>query len=315
MISKILQTFFSLIVFLSVFCINCHLSGQVSSPPISELQRKFIRLEQRAIKLSEQIADATGTEPIQLIDRNESLNPVEIESSAQQSYDSLPGPTVTPLVLPEKEPEEPKPTVFQSEVNRVVATTQQRKGDYYIMPIIGFAAATRTSYTPDQLDDELDGEWGNSIGLTLGKRWDNWMAYTRIGYQYLQYSNNDFVGNGLDTQVEGTEESYSISIGGGYAVPITESLSTYGLSGIGFAWRRNSADVKELLLGNWQINPDFPSSESSLVFTYEFSLGFEYMFKNNFSAILGYRLLGLTSNKSFEGSFQHLIELGVGANF
>jgi len=26
-------------------------------------------------------------------------------------------------------------------------------------------------------------------------------------------------------------------------------------------------------------------------------------------------LLGLTSNESFEGSFQHLIELGVGANF
>ena len=141
------------------------------------------------------------------------------------------------------------------------------------------------------------------------------MAYSRIGYQYLQYGNKNFVGNGIDTQVEGTEESYSFSIGGGYAVPITQSFSTYGLSGIGFAWRRNSADVKELLLGNWQINPDFPSSESSLVFTYEFSLGVEYMFKNNFSATLGYRLLGLTSNKSFEGSFQHLIELGVGCKF
>jgi hypothetical protein len=39
------------------------------------------------------------------------------------------------------------------------------------------------------------------------------------------------------------------------------------------------------------------------------------MFSQNYSARLGYRLLGLTSNKSFGGSFQHLIELGVGANF
>ena len=55
--------------------------------------------------------------------------------------------------------------------------------------------------------------------------------------------------------------------------------------------------------------------ESSLVFTYDFSMGLEYMFSQNYSARLGYRLLGLTSNESFDGSFQHLIELGVGANF
>ena len=55
--------------------------------------------------------------------------------------------------------------------------------------------------------------------------------------------------------------------------------------------------------------------ESSLVFTYDFSMGLEYLFTQNYSARLGYRLLGLTSNESFDGSFQHLIELGVGANF
>ena len=118
----------------------CNFSyAQESIPPVSELQRRFIQLEQRALKLSEQIADTTGTEPIQLIDRNESLSPIEVETSAQQSYDSLPGPTVTPLALPEEKTEETKPTVFQSEVHRVVATTQQRKGDYYIMPVVGFA--------------------------------------------------------------------------------------------------------------------------------------------------------------------------------
>jgi opacity protein-like surface antigen len=292
------------------------LIGLESKPPVSELQRRFMQLEQRALKLSQQIADTTGTEPIQLIDRNESLDPVEIESSAQQSYDSLPGPMVTPLDLPEKQPEESKPSIFQSEVNRVIATTQQRKGDYYFMPIWGLAVATQTTFSENSLDDELDGKWGNSIGLSAGKRWDNWMLYGRIAYQFLEYENPNFEGNVIQTRVNGTEESYSLTFGGGYTIPITNTLSTYGGVGIGFGWRRNSADVEVRIPPDWVPDTNSPNkSQSSLVFTYDFSMGLEYLFKNNFSAVLGYRLLGLSSNHSFEGSFQHLIELGVGANF
>ena len=65
----------------------------------------------------------------------------------------------------------------------------------------------------------------------------------------------------------------------------------------------------------WVPDPAGDRSKSSLVFTYDFSMGLEYLFTQNYSARLGYRLLGLTSNESFDGSFQHLIELGVGANF
>jgi opacity protein-like surface antigen len=299
----------------------CNFSyAQENAPPVSELQRRFMQLEQRALKLSEKIADTTGTEPIQLIDRNESLGPVEIESSAQQSYDSLPGPTVTPLALPEKEPEKPKPTVFQSEVNRVVATTQQRKGDYYLMPIWGLAVATNTTYASDSLDDELEGRWGNSIGISGGKRWDNWMLYGRVAYQYLEYENPSFKGApGVRNRASGIEESYSFLAGAGYSIPLVSGLSTFGGAGIGLGWRKNSADIEyEVMAGgvtDWNYDEKGSSSESSLIFTYDFSMGFEYLFKNNFSAILGYRLLGLTSNKSFKSSFQHLIELGVGANF
>ena len=83
----------------------------------------------------------------------------------------------------------------------------------------------------------------------------------------------------------------------------------------GFAWRRNSADVEVFIFPNWEPDPLGEQSQSSLVFTYDFSMGLEYLFTQNYSARLGYRLLGLTSNESFDGSFQHLIELGVGANF
>jgi len=312
---------FSCQLWLLVFLCNFSYAEE-NTPPVSELQRRFMQLEQRALKLSEQIADTTGTEPIQLIDRNISLAPVDLESDAQESYNSLPGPEIEPLPLPlpENTTEETTPTVFTSEVNRVVATTQQRKGDYYLMPIWGLAVATNTTYASDSLDDELDGRWGNSIGLSAGRRWDNWMLYGRVAYQYLEYDNPSFKGApGVKNRASGIEESYSLSIGAGYSIPLVSALSTFGGAGIGLGWRKNSADIEfEVSFGgitDWNYDESGSSSESSLVFTYDFSMGLEYMFKNNFSAILGYRLLGLTSNKSFEGSFQHLIELGVGANF
>ena len=70
--------------------------------PVSELQRRFLQMEQRALELSQRLSEMSGTEPIQLIDRNESLDPVELETDAQQSYDELPGPMVEPLPIPEE---------------------------------------------------------------------------------------------------------------------------------------------------------------------------------------------------------------------
>lgn len=296
------------------------LYAQSSDAPISELQRRFLELEHRALKLSAEIAETTGTEPIQLIERNESLDPVDIQSPAQNAYDSLPGPEVKPMPLPEEPAEETTPTVFASEVNRVVATTQQKKGDYYLMPILGFAVSTHTTYAKDSFDDNLEGEWGNSIGISAGKRWDNWMLYGRVAYQYLEYENPSFNGvPGVNTRASGIEESFSLAGGVGYSVPIVGGLSTYGGAGFGFGWRKNSLDIEyeviALGITSWQYDQTGSSTESSFVFTYDFSLGLEYLFKNNYSALLGYRLLGLSSNHSFEGSFQHLIELGVGANF
>ena len=87
---------FSCQLWLLVFLCNFSYAEE-NTPPVSELQRRFMQLEQRALKLSEQIADTTGTEPIQLIDRNISLAPVDLESDAQESYNSLPGPEIEPF--------------------------------------------------------------------------------------------------------------------------------------------------------------------------------------------------------------------------
>ena len=286
--------------------------------PLSDREYRYQKMEERALNLSRRLSAISGSDPIELIDRNQSFDPVYSESAAQYTFDSLPGPVdkVEPLPTYEEANMSASPAVYRSEVSRVVPTTQQRKGDYYFMPFAGFAIATNTTLTDDFLDDELEGEWGNAVGISVGTRWDNWSASLRVAYHYLEYSNPNFNANVSNpTRVFGTEESFSLSVGGGYAIPLSQSLSTYGGLGIGFAWRRNSADVETLVKGIWSPDPDGDKSQSSLVFTYDFSMGFEYLFNSNYSVLLGYRLLGLSSNESFEGSFQHLIELGVGANF
>ena len=180
------------------------LSGMVSlaqsdfsKSPVSELSERQIRfraMEQRALELSQRLSKMSGTEPIQLIDRNESMTPVPLGSPAQESYDSLPGPIVEPLVLPETEETEEELTVFSSEVSRVAPTNQQRKGDYYFMPLIGIVASSSVSASYKDasigrsLDDSLEGGWGNSVGFNAGKRWDNWYSDIGLSYQYQKYS-------------------------------------------------------------------------------------------------------------------------------
>jgi len=230
------------------------------------------------------------------------------------------------LPMPEETPWD-APVEYQSEVTRVQPTNQQIRGDYYFMPMIGLAVTSYTTYSFEQSDrkfhDELDGEWGNSIALTGGKRWENLMTYFRFSYQHHRYENSDFSsGIGIiNVDAEGMEESYSISFGGGYSVPLLNKLSTIGTLGIGTAWRRNSfnADLFAIdSLGGVTVKDprgSYSDFQSSMVFTYDLALGFEYFLAENFSSYFGYRMLGLTSNKDFEGSFQHLFELGAGANF
>ena len=295
------------------------LAQNESGEPVSELKRRMYNMEQRALKLSQKLSAMSGTEPIQLIDRNQSLDPVLYESPAQLSYDQLPGPYVEPLPVPvEEETTGADSTVYQSEVNRVVATSQQRKGDYYLMPFVGIAFTSKTNYSFEtsinNFEDELSGDLGNAIGITAGKRWDNWLVYSRLAYQYIKFDSSNFHNDaGLIVTASGIEESYSLTFGGGYAIPISESFSTFGTLGVGVGFRKNSFDSNFLsLLGSLPLHSQ---REDSAVFTYDFSMGFEYLFTENYSAKLGYRLLGLTSNESFDSSFQHLIELGVGANF
>jgi hypothetical protein len=322
---------FTILSFIKVCCIffASSIFAQVESleRPVSELTQRQIRfraMEQRALELSEKLSKLSGTEPIELFDRNKSLEPVPSETDAQSSYDSLPGPLVEPLPIPVEEPVEEQPVQFKSEVTRVVATTQQRKGDYYFMPQLGISGASSVSVTYDdqnhQLFDDMDGEWGNSIGLNGGRRWDNWYLDISLSYQYQKYENPDFQDNAgsiTTTPSYGVEESVALMFGGGYSIPVSTRLSHIGGVNLGGAWRKNNFNATIYYPPSWGILPlTLPVlSQSSVVFAYDFSLGLEYMFVNNFSGYVGYKFLGMTKNKNFGTSYQHLFELGVGANF
>ena len=292
------------------------LLGQQSfaEPVISEREYRFRDVEQRALDLSRRLSEITGTEPVQLIDRNQSFDAVRYQNSAQRSFDALPGPLqdLEPLHEPEEDEEKAQPLVFASEVKRVVPTTQQRKGDYYIMPMVGLVFSGENEYTSDSINNSLEADFGNSIALSIGRRFDNWHLYGKVAYNYLDFETTSWMISGRMNQVKASEETYSASFHGGYSVPLSTKLSTNGGIGIGLGWRQHIVNRSYLLRGSTANQVD---QYSSLVFTYELSLGFEYLFVNNFSGYLGYRVMGLSSNESFEGAFQHIIELGVGANF
>jgi hypothetical protein len=309
---------FSVISSLVFFVVALKAQPSLPEPVISEREFRFREVEQRALDLSKRLSELTGTEPIELIDRNRSLSPVRYDSSAQRAFDVLPGPLeeIEPE-LPEPE-EEATPVVYASDVQRVVPTTQQRKGDYYIMPSLGFLFSSNTKFVNGSTNQTLDGELGNSLALNFGKRIDNWKISCRIGYRYLDYESFMYGDIYNPDQIFSEEELYAISLSAGYAIPITERFSTNGGIMFGTAFRKNfykiENDIDPALAGyDWVgITTEV---DSSFVLTYGLSLGFEYLFVNNFSGYCGYRLMGLSSNKSFEGAFQHLLELGVGANF
>lgn len=303
-----------------------YLFGQATylkEPIISEREFRFREAEQRALDLSKRLSEITGTDPIELIDRNRSLSPVRYESSAQRAFDVLPGPLQENNDEPKKDqvPQDVEPVVFASEVRRVVPTTQQRKGDYYIMPMIGLALSSKTKWQDDVDTFTLEGDLGNILGVEIGRRWDNWLANIMVSYQYLDFKDISYIDSVTDdlNALVGNEESYAISLNGGYSIPLSSRLSHCGSVGLGMAWRRNLVNRSYLVPANDEDKATWesydPVLDSSLVFTYGMSLGFEYLFVNNFSGYFGYRLMGLSSNKSFEGAFQHLLELGVGANF
>ena len=305
-------------------CSNFSLAvPEFQSSPTSELSERRIRfdkLEQRAVRLSQQIGKLSATDPIILIDRNASLEQVNIESDAQTNFDALPGPFVEPLTLVPPKEEASSSVIFNSKVKNVVPTTQQRKGDYYFLPKVGISISSNldiryNAYGSSEVNDELNGEWGNSVTLATGKRWDNWFADLSFSYHYHTYSNTNLFDDIQFTLMPATskQEAFLLGLTGGYSVPISTKLSHTGGIGFGLGWRRDSMDVDFYDGWDWYTLP--PQNSTSFIFSYNFSLGLEYLFVNNFSGFLGYKFLGMSQNNNFGSSMQHQIDLGVGVNF
>ena len=106
------------------------------------------------------------------------------------------------------------------------------------MPKVGLAFASKTmeGHCGGSTDIfTLEGDLGNVLGVELARRWDNWLISTLISYQYLDFDQIRYTDSTIQNKIQANEESYSISLNGGYSIPLSEKLSHNGSLGLGFA--------------------------------------------------------------------------------
>ena len=97
------------------------------------------RWNNEPLNFLKRLSEMSGTEPIELIDRNESLAPVQLETDAQQSYDQIARTNGGALANPRREPiAEEVPTVYKSEVVPSSYLQPSNERGITIYALIGF---------------------------------------------------------------------------------------------------------------------------------------------------------------------------------
>ena len=90
------------------------------------------------------------------------------------------------------------------------------------MPLLGLVGNHLQKLFLSNLDDDLDGKWGNSIGYLLVRRWDNWVAYC-VCLPISWNIENYFKCKTKEIRVKGTRSHFHFHWGG-YTIPITKPL-------------------------------------------------------------------------------------------
>jgi len=289
----------------------------------------FKRMEARAMSLSKKMADMSGTEPIQLIKPREKREQMILpeRQAPQEYYNALPGPppqSIEPVadgseaVPPSVVYEDPKGDSF----SEIKPTIEELKGRYFFRPSMALQAPTEYDARIPLMgnlvhySDQLDANLGYALGLRAGQRLGNLEVSLGFGYHHQEYSNPDFGATSFFIGSEGECELLSLALGLGYSVPVTEAWSLgFGLD-LGTAWRRDSLEMDlsslfRLPSGNIVSH----SSETDSEFIYNLRVFLDYDFSEVLSMYLGYRLMGVPDNGSFDQVTLHLFEAGIGANF
>ena len=301
----------------------------------------YQNLEERARRLSQKLAEISGTEPVPFQQPKRSvLSTMESQQSTpvntpQSAYDALPGPVIEP------EPTKPTPqseTLYRADGTPVIlqpaqttspaiansgevkSTPKKRsirrnmekeRGSYFIQPFLGVAIPpSAQSYKGAFLRDAtIETEIGHALGLSFGRRWDNLEGEIHFGYLNSNYGEISIPGTLVPLDAEGQLESFQIGTRIGYAIPFGEKGWFRTAGGFGFANRRDVLNIQIPLTNN----SAYISSETA--FTYDLLLGLGYEVGLGLDGFLAYRLLGISDNGDFDSVTMHLFQVGLGANF
>ena len=297
-------------------------------------------LEARARALSQRLADLSGTEPIPF----ERPPPTILStrkpppSQAQSAFDALPetprrGATPTVATAPQPNdgtlyradgtPVKAKEEVPEAPVNEGPPRKemQRDRGQYFIQPFVGlafmssdasfsrFTGQYESDATPIYSDVQIETKVGHTIGLGLGRRWQNLDGELHFSYASVGYDSATAVSSQHSTSisVSGEVELFQVGARVGYGLPVGESGWIRAAGGFGYGKRRDFLDLTP------HIDESYGPSESAFTYDLLFGLGFEMEW--GLDAFLAYRLLGSSGNGSFDKVAMHLFELGLGANF
>ena len=292
----------------------------------------YQNLEARARSLSQKLAEISGTEPIPF-ERTQgsvlsSMEKNPQSSTPQSAYDSLPGPVMeqkapepvsetetlyradgTPVILqaaPTTSPAIASPSDAAPKKRAIRRNMEKERGSYFIQPFFGVAVPpSNQSFKGSRREATIETKIGHSLGLSLGRRWDNLEGELHFGYLTSDYGDMTIPGSPMPTSADGQLEVFQIGTRLGYGVPFSERGWFRVAGGFGFASRR---DVINISSGS-----SYLSSETT--FTYDLLLGLGYEVGMGLDAFLAYRLLGVSENGDFDSVAMHLFQVGLGANF
>ena len=287
-------------------------------------------LEARARALSQRLAEISGTEPIPFERPAPTILSTIKPTTPQGAFDALPGPAVpvqpvapkpaeetlyradgTPVVV-----EKPSPPSAPPKKKREPRKSMQReRGQYFIQPYVGLgfltsdATFSRTYQTftgNSQVQNmDVETELGHSVGLALGRRWENIEGEVHFSYATTDYKSVTLLGN-TTYDASGDFDLFQLGARVGYGLPLGETGWMRMAGGFGLGKRQDFLFID----GNPQAY-----QKSGTCFTYDllFSLGYEMAM--GLDGFVAYRLLGSSDNGGFGKVAMHLFELGLGSNF
>lgn len=275
----------------------------------------FDRLEARAKSLASRMDEMAGNANTEQTGVNSPIPSSSVplfnqEQEARSEEPSIPNPSNGSPTETSISPNSAFTVVDNSEDFLPPPTVQELKGDYYILPTLGFALSSESTVKlkrDGSIEEKyLDNKMGYSIGVRAGMRFNDFYSDVGIKYSSIEFNTHGAL-RGTPYIGEGSLDILNFNARLGYTFQLMDSLALNGSVGLGFANRKN------ILQDNIKRPSTFTSNENVLSYDLAFSLSYDLA--DNFMVILGYNYVNVAEISQFSELNMHIFELGAVANF